>query len=869
MREMRSKKPLLAGLACSLLLLVVTLTARNDGRTNDYLSTELRTRVEDLKKTAARPTESLDVLAERLETLWDWGNAYSVTGGPVPVDFPTTVSRNHRVVRGMNALNIGATPRNLSTSIAALAREFQIKDEIPGALGSLTLSVPGPLRAGNHITFDQVYTVGKMPMQPGGGIVISTKIEGSPQSTNPATDGYVSIRCSNPEARFGQARWGRWRGIYLNTAPIAFRLEGAQLKEGDTISVTYGDRSEGSAGIRIQSWSNDRVIFPMYLDLEGKGVLLTPSWPSLEVIGRSAVQYLRAVAPSVARTGERFELTIRSEDRNKNLCSGKVPQYDVFLEGAPYRTISGGKPLTVLKDLSIERPGVYRFEIRASQASGASLRAWSNPVWVQREPEYRVFWGDLHGHTGYAEGQGSPDGYFRFGRDVARLDFISLSEHDIWMDDFEWKTLQAMARKYHRPGVFTPILGYEWTAKNPIGGHHNVYFPTPDGRDRVPLQETADLEELYRGLRARYDPGEVLIVPHAHQAGDWRKSDPKMERLAEITSGHGSFEFFGNKYLENGFEIGFIGSSDNHAGHPGYTGTRNRQQGGLAAVLADENTPKTIFSALRAREAYATTGERILLDVEINGSRMGQRIPYSSARKIECRVMETAPIDSVDLIRNGAVIYSRNYLTSELQAHVWTQLTFESSTEVFSRANPRGARPWVGTVRVLNGKLKRIQIPSFANPATFEARLDDTDANTIHFSMNTRGRAKAILMELEEARPSTIIQVRLRGARERRPSPGAADRPRQTLPAAALSFTLGEIPDGGRMNHEFRVVRNIDRIGIQLVSADGAMDAVFDYLDSDNPRRGDYYYVRARQVDGSMAWSSPFWVGERPENPDR
>ena len=84
--------------------------------------------------------------------------------------------------------------------------------------------------------------------------------------------------------------------------------------------------------------------------------------------------------------------------------------------------------------------------------------------------------------------------------------------------------------------------------------------------------------------------------------------------MVEITSGHGSFEFFGQNYLKNGFEVGFIGSGDNHNGHPGYTGLGNGQQGGLAAVLAPENTTEAIFRALRDRSTYATTGERILLD---------------------------------------------------------------------------------------------------------------------------------------------------------------------------------------------------------------------------------------------------------------
>ena len=101
-----------------------------------------------------------------------------------------------------------------------------------------------------------------------------------------------------------------------------------------------------------------------------------------------------------------------------------------------------------------------------------------------------------------------------------------------------------------------------------------------------------------RVLGQSHSPEDVLIIPHAHQAGDWRLGDLPMERLIEIMSGHGTFEWFGNKYLENGWRVGFIGASDDHLGHPGYSAGMQRrgggrrsnifQFGGLAGVWAPE-----------------------------------------------------------------------------------------------------------------------------------------------------------------------------------------------------------------------------------------------------------------------------------------
>ena len=44
--------------------------------------------------------------------------------------------------------------------------------------------------------------------------------------------------------------------------------------------------------------------------------------------------------------------------------------------------------------------------------------------------EYRLFWGDVHGHSAISDGKGSPGDYFTYARDVARLDFVVLTDHD-------------------------------------------------------------------------------------------------------------------------------------------------------------------------------------------------------------------------------------------------------------------------------------------------------------------------------------------------------------------------------------------------------------------------------------------------------
>ena len=847
-------------LALSMPLIWIAVAQNRGTPSDDYLSPELRARVEKLKTEAPNRTTDIEELSARLATLWDWANAYSLTGGAIPGDFPQSTANANRALRRLANGGAQIPVGRISGFIERYTREFQIKDETPDALGTLTLSSNGPFRAADFIEIVQTYTVGAMPMADGGGIVLGMGRSLRLQTEDPARAGYVSIRSSNPKARFTASEpWGQWTS-FITRRTINFRLSGAVLEPGDTVTITFGDRSGGGPGMRLQEWSNDRVTLTTLLDLEGAGWVLTPEWPSLEVIGQEEIEYVNAIAPSVVEPGERFTLAVRSEDRFKNLASGVTGALEVLLNGRPFRRIPGGQPaLLELDDVSLDAPGVYRFTVRSPDGA---LTGTSNAVRVERNPVHRVYWGETHGHTGFAEGQGSPDGYYKFGRDVARLDFLSLSEHDIWMDDFEWKTLQEMVEKYRIPGRFTTILGFEWTARQAYGGHHNVFFRDAPGRRRVPNQKAPLLNELYEGLRAGNNTDDVLIVPHAHQPGDWDNSDPDMERLVEIQSGHGTFDWFGNRYLQNGFRVGFVGASDNHVGHPGYSGMTNQQLGGLAAALAPENTSEAIFDALRSRSTYATTGERILLDATLNGALPGEAQPQTMQRVLECRVNGTAPIDAIDVIKNGAIVYTKRYLKTDVENETWVQVRFESSTEVVGRRQvPRGGRPWRGLIRVEDASLAGYEDPWHQNPGTYSV---GQEGDRLHFALHTRGRGTSLLLKLRGATANTRVVVEMGQTRELRGS-GGDERELQTLPAAEETFVLGEL--GGQVDRrEYRVLEQTDALSLQIVPEGGALDQEFRYTDQDDPKAGDYYYVRVRQVDGAMAWSSPFWVGEKAES---
>ena len=111
----------------------VVLFPGEAAQTPDYMSPELRARVEKLKTEAGAATDSAEVLLERLRTLWAWGNAYALSGGPLPLDYSQTVARANRTLQAHPVRK--SSLRQVSSFITVMTRELRIKDEKPNAIG--------------------------------------------------------------------------------------------------------------------------------------------------------------------------------------------------------------------------------------------------------------------------------------------------------------------------------------------------------------------------------------------------------------------------------------------------------------------------------------------------------------------------------------------------------------------------------------------------------------------------------------------------------------------------------------------------------------------------------------------------------------
>ena len=320
------------------------------------------------------------------------------------------------------------------------------------------------------------------------------------------------------------------------------------------------------------------------------------------------------------------------------------------------------------------------------------------------------YFGDLHCHSVYGDATSDVDEVYHRYRDAYGYDFATLTEHDyldgIMLSQSELNMIWNTSRRLSEDSKFIAMYAYEWTSPAiaehvtegaTVGeGHRHVIYPDDTGELVNYGDPTANTgAKLLSRLKGR----RALVIPHhtSWSGTDWDAHDPELQRVVEICSTHGRFEYSGNlpigyrrdhihphKFvldaLDRGYRLGFVGGSDSHGlrwhatepeGRDSFVpaGTRvgwkeDSFRTGMTVVLAPELTREALFEGIYNRHCYATTGEFIVLDFRVNGQLMGSELEVNETPHISLSVKGSSALHSVEVIRSGHV-FSRVHLGAD------------------------------------------------------------------------------------------------------------------------------------------------------------------------------------------------------------
>lgn len=490
----------------------------------------------------------------------------------------------------------------------------------------------------------------------------------------------------------------------------------------------------------------------------------------------------------------------------------------------------------------------------------------------------KLFWGDIHNHNSVGYAKGSLERSYKIAE--THLDFFCVTPqtqwpdmpimpqnaHMKWVNGFKvakdkWGEVRKAVDERYIPGKFVPFLGYEWHSG--YCGDVCIIFPDNHG-DLLYFDDIKKLQEYAK------ETGAVLIPHHpAYKTGwrgqDWDFIDPGVSPVVEIFSEHGNAETdnapvryirhsmgprsTGNtiqSLWETGIRAGVVASSDDHLGFPGAYGE------GLMAVYADDLTRESVMEAIKAKRTYGVSADRIELDFRLNGHYMGESIPLSGRRNIKVMVNGKDTVDSIEILKNNRVIYRDHPVDKDTDIDSWEKPVIcrvEYGWGPWGDLSMERICDWQFEIKISGGNLLSVT-PCFQAGPFDENRLNAYSCRNNVCEVNSYTSRKQAFAE--QATNSIILEIQ--------GSPETLVSLSLNAPAKlSLQKSLGDLQKSNEIL--FTGPFTTESLKLHRLVFHDNYHAEFSFEDNSAVKPGDWYYLRVKQANGSLAWSSPVWVG--------
>jgi hypothetical protein len=313
---------------------------------------------------------------------------------------------------------------------------------------------------------------------------------------------------------------------------------------------------------------------------------------------------------------------------------------------------------------------------------------------------YNLYFGDLHAHTSYSDGTGTPWEAYAAAK-AAGADFFSTTDHSHcsygpgWMTAQHWVDTLAAADYFNKDGVFVTLPAYERWLPWMTMGEMNIYNATEI------FDESAN--PAGNGYNNGHQGGLANILPLLYDwlaangaVGQWNHPDYYGKDTA-AKSDWSDFGFFTTerdqavnlievwneivmepayiRALDAGWHVLPTANSDTHAAD-WITGCDVR-----TVLLADGLTRAKLLNAMRASRGYATEDKNLRIRYSLGGKVMGSTLSPQASYKASIQIDDPDgakdAVKLVEIVSDGGRVAGSVAFNS---AHVSWSPTVSSST---------------------------------------------------------------------------------------------------------------------------------------------------------------------------------------------
>jgi hypothetical protein len=543
------------------------------------------------------------------------------------------------------------------------------------------------------------------------------------------------------------------------------------LNPGDRITIRLGDRRWGARGTRCQTFVEDAFLMRWYIDPIGTS-RFAPIAPdiSIPILAGPPVK-VKVITPRVSQPGVSLPVHIHTEDQWGNATSNLGD-----LQAALSITSESGD---ITERIDLPDQGWTAATTKVCLPAGdhvvkVDITQRGNIVCSTTEylsvspslPVPRAIFADLHVHSDDTVGTNSSSYNFSYARLIAGLDVVGYTANDFNITQSRWNATLTTIREVNDDS-FVVYPGTEWCGNSAAGGDHNVVFLDPFKAPEFPFDHRGQvarsfewnedgpealvpgawpLDELY--ARYAHDPDNHLLIPHVGgRRCDLAWHHPKLERLLEIGSAWGHFEWLLRDAVKRGWKLGVSANSDEHRGRcgGGVPGTAVfGTKGGLTGVLSDTLGWKSVGQALRARRTFATTGERLVGIVTSGDAWQGDDLPAKIGQEIKFNYsfFGSQGFSSIEAWDATGMVFQRD-LQKEAEA-----ISPDGRRKI--RVKWGGARlydryreaVWQGSILVDQAEIQSIQV--IGGCETPHDRIEKISSTQIAFDTRTSGDADGV-----------------------------------------------------------------------------------------------------------------------------